>query len=186
MNDDARRYLIRVAADAVRAVVHERPSPILPPFSWSDSAPRGAFVTLRRRGQLRGCIGTFSPEHPLPRTVSEMAAQAVHDPRFTDQPLGPDDLPDVQIEISVLSALQRSRDPESLEVGVHGIYVRGRGRSGCFLPQVAGEAGWDARTFLSRCCEMKAGMPPDAWRDPETEVYLFTTEKICGGMTAEH
>jgi uncharacterized protein (TIGR00296 family) len=87
-----------------------------------------------------------------------------------------DELPGLRIEISVLSPMVRTTDPLSLIPGVHGVYIRRGGRSGCFLPQVAAEQKWDRETFLARCCEDKAGLPPDAWKEPETEVYLFGAE----------
>ena len=84
--------------------------------------------------------------------------------------------PDIDIEISILSAMQRTDDPSSLEPGVHGVYVLKGDASGCFLPQVATEQGWSAEQLLSRCCESKAGLPADAWKEPDTEVFLFTAE----------
>jgi uncharacterized protein (TIGR00296 family) len=82
----------------------------------------------------------------------------------------------LDIEISVLSPLQKTDDPLSLRLGVDGIYIK-RGRaSGCFLPQVATESGWSREEFLSYCCSHKAGLESDAWRDPQTEVYLFSAE----------
>jgi len=78
--------------------------------------------------------------------------------------------------ISVLSPMQRTKDPLSLELGVHGILIQRGGRSGCFLPQVAPEQQWTKEQFLSYCCSHKAGLSPDAWNDPATEVYLFSAE----------
>jgi uncharacterized protein len=76
----------------------------------------------------------------------------------------------------VLSPLERTTDPLSLRLGVDGIYIRRGYAAGCFLPQVATETGWTTEEFLSQCCSHKAGLPPDAWKDPKTEVYLFTAE----------
>ena len=86
------------------------------------------------------------------------------------------ELQDVNVEISVLSPLERTNDPLSIELGVHGIYIRSGFSSGCFLPQVATETGWSKEEFLSNCASHKAGLPPDAWRDPDTEVLTFTAE----------
>lgn len=147
--------------------------------AWPDPTPRGLFVTLTRGGRLRGCIGTFAPRHSLPDTVWEMAIAAAQDPRFVDHPVAATELPALRIELSVLSPLWRTRRPEEdIRIGVHGIYVRRGPASGCFLPQVAEEYGWSAAEFLSCCCDEKAGLPPDAWRDPATEVELFTVEKL--------
>jgi AmmeMemoRadiSam system protein A len=109
--------------------------------------------------------------------VVEMAeASASKDPRFFDHPLSVRDLGNLEIEISVLSPLARTDDPLSLRLGVDGIYIKRGYAAGCFLPQVATETGWSKEEFLSFCCSHKAGLPPDAWKDPKTEVYLFTAE----------
>jgi uncharacterized protein len=91
------------------------------------------------------------------------------------------ELPELSIEMSVLSAMQRTQTPELLQPGVHGVYLRHGGRGGCFLPQVATEQGWGAHEMLSYCCTHKAGLPADAWKDPESEVYLFTAEVLKEG-----
>src|SRR5262249_3124085 len=145
--------------------------------------PRGVFVTLRNAGRLRGCIGTFNPQSPLPDTVWDMAAAAASDPRFIDRPLAAGELPSLHVEISVLSPLTLTKNPMSLEPGIHGIYIRSKTASGCFLPEVATEYGWSAEEFLSHCCSEKAGLPADSWRHPQTEVYLFTIEKISSRAT---
>jgi AmmeMemoRadiSam system protein A len=139
---------------------------------------RGCFVTLTNRGRLRGCIGTFHPDRPLAEMVVQMGATAAQDGRFVFNPITPEELAELTVEVSVLSPLEETTEPEKLEIGRHGIYiVRGR-RSGCFLPEVATEAGWDVAEFLSQCCAGKAGMEADAWRLPGTIVYLFTSEKF--------
>ena len=103
-------------------------------------------------------------------------ASAVKDPRFFDNPLTVRDLAGLEIEISVLSPLERTNDPLKLRLGIDGIYIKRGYAAGCFLPQVAEETGWSKEEFLSHCCSHKAGLPPDAWKDPKTEVYLFTAE----------
>jgi len=92
-------------------------------------------------------------------------------------PLRPGDLPALEVEISVLSPLRRIQDPATeFELGKHGVYVKRDFAAGCFLPQVAEETGWTKEEFLDHCCASKAGLPPDAWKDPNTEVYVFTAE----------
>jgi AmmeMemoRadiSam system protein A len=114
---------------------------------------------------------------PLIELVVEMAkASATGDPRFFADPITADELEQLDIEISVLSPLKRTDDPLSLRLGVDGIYIKRGCVSGCFLPQVATETGWNKEQFLSYCCAHKAGLPADAWKDAETEVYLFTAE----------
>jgi AmmeMemoRadiSam system protein A len=134
---------------------------------------RGAFVSLHKKGALRGCIGVFSGKGPLHATVSSMALSAAfEDPRFP--PLTAKELDDVEIEISVLSPLKRIESVEEIEVGKHGIYlVKGFNR-GVLLPQVATEYGWDRKTFLDQTC-LKAGLPGDCWREG-AEIYTFTAE----------
>ena len=140
---------------------------------------RGCFVTLTNAGRLRGCIGTFEPRKPLAEQIIEMAGAAAHDPRFTFDPVTPAEVDELTIQVSVLSELEEIADPLDIELGVHGIYiVSGGGPSGCFLPEVATDAGWGKEEFLSQCCSGKAGLSPDAWRDGTAKVYTFTTEKF--------
>ena len=142
------------------------------------SQKRGCFVTLTNAGRRRGCIGTFYPRGPLAEQIVEMAAAAAHDPRFTFDPLTPDEVDDLAVQISVLSELEEIADPLDIELGVHGIYIVSGSGSGCFLPEVATDTGWSKEEFLSQCCSGKAGLSPDAWRDGSAKVYTFTSEKF--------
>jgi len=174
LDDAARAKLREVAATAVRAAAHgEKPSIPSDDMPALD-APCGAFVTLKIAGRLRGCIGTIHARNPARETVSEMAESAARrDPRFS--PLGPDEVDDVSIEISLLTPLERIDDPAAVEVGRHGLYVVQGRWTGLLLPQVPGEYGWDREEFLAKTCT-KAGLPEDAWRDPDTEIYRFEAE----------
>jgi len=135
---------------------------------------RGAFVTLKKRGHLRGCIGYIKAVKPLWETVQEMAvAAAFHDPRFPS--LKAEELKDLTFEISVLSPLQRIKDIGEIEVGKHGLYLVRGYNSGLLLPQVAAEYGWDRETYLTETC-YKAGLSPQAWLDKETEIYIFSAD----------
>ncbi|MFA5115454.1 MAG: AmmeMemoRadiSam system protein A [Candidatus Omnitrophota bacterium] len=139
------------------------------------SQKRGAFVTLREAGELRGCIGNLASDEPLYLTVRGMAIEAaVADPRFPELRL--EELPDIEIEISVLSPLERITDPLAIKMGTHGVLVRKGAASGVFLPQVATETGWSREEFLANLCAHKAGINPDAWKDKSTEIYVFTAE----------
>jgi len=156
------------------AIREDDPKTIKPPPSGSQPFG-GAFVSLRMFGSLRGCMGTLDADQPLAEAVRYAAVNAaVHDPRFA--PLTLAELPDVTIEVSVLSPPWPMGDLDDLELGKHGILVRSGARRGLFLPQVATEYGFDKETFLTRCCSEKAGLKPNAWRDPTTEVLLFTTD----------
>ncbi len=177
MNDAQKQILLKVARDTVEAVI--RREPIENPQSDDPelNAPCGCFVTLKNHSRLRGCIGQFISESPLIELVAEMAkSSATGDPRFFADPISAGELDQLDVEISVLSPLERTDEPLSLRLGVDGIYIKKGRTSGCFLPQVATETGWSKEEFLSYCCAHKAGLAADAWRDPETEVNLFTAD----------
>lgn len=177
MNEAQRQTLLEIARETVKATVLGAGLPQPQSDDPALIAPCGCFVTLKSRGRLRGCIGQFTSDQPLIELVVEMAeASAAKDPRFFDSPLTVRDLAGLEIEISVLSPLERTNDPLSLRLGIDGIYIKRGYAAGCFLPQVAEETGWSKEEFLSHCCSHKAGLPPDAWKDPKTEVYLFTAE----------
>ncbi len=127
---------------------------------------------------LRGCIGTFHPNKPLAEQIVEMAAAAARDPRFVFDPITPGEVADLTVQVSVLSELKAIENPLDIELGVHGIYIVRGASGGCFLPEVATETGWSKEEFLSQCCSGKAGMAPGAWRDKQTKVYTFTSEKF--------
>ncbi len=131
----------------------------------------GAFVSLHKGGKLRGCIGRFEAEDPLYKTVIIMArAASINDYRFTK--VTPDEVKDIDIEISVLSPLTRVDNVAEIEVGKHGLYIIKGSSRGTLLPQVASERGWDRDTFLEQTC-LKAGIDKDAWREENTEIYIY-------------
>ncbi len=135
----------------------------------------GVFVTLQRHRRLRGCMGTLDATLPLAEAIRQAAVNAtVGDPRF--QPVGVGELPDIELEVSILSPPVPMNTLEDLELGRHGVIVQRGARRGLFLPQVATSHRFDKETFIERCCTEKAGLPPGAWRDPDTEVLLFTAE----------
>ena len=176
MKTEQRATLLRVAREVIEAVVrgerwrpHKSGDPLF-------GEKRGCFVTIKNRGRLRGCIGSFHADAPLLKSVEQMAEAATRDPRFPFDRITPSELGQLDIEISVLSPLKKTSNPLSLELGKHGIYIRRGGQAGCFLPQVATELGWSKEEFLSHCCAGKAGLRPDDWKDPDTEVLLFTAE----------
>jgi AmmeMemoRadiSam system protein A len=179
MTEEQKKQLLTVAREAVKAAVSgKKPEKVI-----SDdpvlNAHCGCFVTLKNRGELRGCIGMFISNKPLIQLVTDMAvASSTKDSRFYNERITPKEVGELDIEISVLSPLQRTDDPMSLRLGIDGIYIRNGYASGCFLPQVAEETGWSKEEFLSYCCSHKAGLPADAWKDKNTEVYLFTAEII--------
>ncbi|MDR1948428.1 MAG: AmmeMemoRadiSam system protein A [Spirochaetaceae bacterium] len=134
--------------------------------------PCGAFVTLHKGGELRGCIGRMNALDSLEKTVRVMAPEAAFgDPRFP--PLTKDELPLCKIEISALSPMEICPDPRSVKVGVHGLFLSHRGRSGVLLPQVPLEQGWDLETYLRHIC-LKAGLPPGSYAEPGAKLFTFT------------
>ncbi len=136
----------------------------------------GAFVTLTKNGQLRGCIGEFSPaEDPLWQIVRNRAIDAaVNDHRFPAVSF--EELKETKIEISVLSKPEKIDDWRKIEMGKHGVVLRQGLNGGTFLPQVAEETGWSREEFLSQLCSQKAGLPNNCYQDPKTEIMVYTAE----------
>ncbi len=175
MDKGSQLALLRLARQAIEARLRGLEPPALPAMEDAPAEFGGLFVTLHSGRRLRGCIGRFDPDSGLAETVQTMAVAALADPRFRHMPVRLEELPDLRIEISILSKMVRTAEPLSLQPGVHGIYVRRGAYAGCFLPQVAPEQGWDREMLLTRCCADKAGLPGDSWKDPQTEVYLVTS-----------
>jgi AmmeMemoRadiSam system protein A len=172
LNALERRTLLRAAREAIAARLNSQRAS-LPPIEGGLAAARGAFVTLRRAadGDLRGCVGRLEADTPLLVTVTHMAvAAAFRDGRF--DPVSASELVSLRIEISVLSPLEPIR-PSDIQVGRHGLLLRQGSRSGVLLPQVPEEHGWDREAFLAHTC-LKAGLPPDTWRQPDAELLGFT------------
>ena len=179
MSAEDRAKLVTLARSAVASAATGHPAPHAGDLTGVLGERRGCFVTLTNRGRLRGCIGTFHPRQALVRTIVEMGRAAADDPRFVSDPITPAELKELTVEVSVLSPLAETREPEKLEVGKHGIYIVAPQGAGCFLPEVATDMGWTAQEFLSHCCAGKAALPADAWKRPDTRVYLFTSEKFA-------
>jgi AmmeMemoRadiSam system protein A len=172
---DDKKTLLKIARDTIESYAREQRRPDLPdPLPESLTGENGAFVTIHKRGQLRGCIGNFVGQGPLASTVQSMAlAAGWEDPRFP--PLQEGELKDIDVEISVLSPLREVSSVDEIEVGKHGIYITRGMHRGVLLPQVATEQGWDRDTFLSQTC-MKAGLRPDAWKKEDLKIEIFSAE----------
>lgn len=173
LRSDEKRSLLQIARSAIESVLAPGGAARIPAPAGNLALPCGAFVTLRRNGRLRGCIGRVAPVEPLARVVAECAvAAATDDPRFSR--LNCAELRELQIEVSVLSA-PLEVVPEGVQPGVHGIIIsRGQNR-GILLPQVAAERGWSRVHFLEETCE-KAGLSPNAWQHRATRIEVFTAE----------
>jgi len=174
LNDEAKQMLLLLARTTVERVVRGDEPPPLPEGPPAIKQLMGAFVTLHYKGSLRGCIGMMEAREPLDETVREMAdAAALRDYRF--HPVTPPELADIDIEISALSPLRRITNISEIEIGTHGIWITKGVNRGVLLPQVATEQGWDRNTFLQQTCR-KAFLPPDAWKDPETIIEIFSAQ----------
>jgi AmmeMemoRadiSam system protein B/AmmeMemoRadiSam system protein A len=173
LSEQDKNELLALARKSVEHAI-ENQKAYDPPASSSEALnqERGAFVTLKEEGQLRGCIGYTSPIKPLYMTVRDTATlAAVRDPRF--QPVAASELPRLHYEVSVLSPLRRVTDIEQIHVGQHGLIMKNGDSEGLLLPQVPVEQRWDRHTFLEQTC-IKAGMKPDCWKDEDTDIFMFT------------
>jgi len=168
-----REELLRLARGSVETAVKERKLVALPasqPEALQEA--RGAFVTLKERGELRGCIGYITPIKSLVETVRDVAAAAaVEDRRF--QPVSESELGQLNYEISVLSPIRRVTNVKQIKIGRHGLIMKKGDYEGLLLPQVPLEQGWDRNTFLEQTC-LKAGLPPRAWQDEDTDIFMFS------------
>jgi AmmeMemoRadiSam system protein A len=177
LNADEHAELLRLARQTVTAYVKHEPTPKPEP----DKLPaklRGegaCFTTLQNHGELRGCIGNMIADGPLYQAVIQNAVHACQDPRFTDKPVTPGELDRLNIEISYLTPMKKVSDVKDIVVGRHGLLIGLGGRRGVLLPQVAYERGWSREEFLQETC-YKAGLPPDAWKEPGAEIYSFEAE----------
>ncbi|MBN1829223.1 MAG: AmmeMemoRadiSam system protein B [Deltaproteobacteria bacterium] len=168
------KRLLAIARASIVSSLAGKEEPSFDNESGALREKRGAFVTLKKRGHLRGCIGFIEAKKPLDRTVFEMArAAAFEDPRFS--PLKESELKDLAIEISVLTPFEKIRGPKEIEIGRDGLYIVKGYRSGLLLPQVAAEYEWDGLTFVEETCR-KAGLSSDAWKSPEATLYRFSAQ----------
>ncbi len=174
LTDEEKQVLLQIARAAVEAAVQGE----APPDSSTDDPAlleqRGAFVTLKREGQLRGCLGYVEGIMPLIAAVAEnAAAAALRDPRFP--PVRPAELPQIKLEISALTPLRPVQNTDDIEVGAHGLMVCLGPNRGLLLPQVPEEYGWEREEFLSQTCR-KAGLPAGSWKNPTTDIFSFKAE----------
>ncbi len=175
LNEEQRRRLLRLARTSIESTLDGRaPEVRAEDFEEDLRRPAGAFVTLRKHGDLRGCIGSIRAMEPLFRAVASSAISAAfRDPRFF--PVRKDEIGHLELEISVMGPIEAVRDVTEIEVGRDGLIIS-RGRfAGLLLPQVASEYGWDRETFLDQTC-LKAGLHPEAWRAADTRIEKFAAE----------
>ncbi|HER07481.1 MAG TPA: AmmeMemoRadiSam system protein B [Bacteroides sp.] len=182
LEESGKEKLVEIARTTLESYIRYREIPEVDPSQLPESLKRtaGAFVSLYTGDRLRGCIGSFFSSIPLYQLIQEMTvASATRDQRFA--PVEPSELEYIQIEISVLSPLQKIRGIEEFQLGKHGIYMTKNGRSGTFLPQVASGRDWTAETFFGHCARDKAGIGWDGWKEADLYVYeavVFGEEHI--------
>ena len=174
LTDSDKKELLHIARSTIQTYLQEN----LVPQTDIESTPTqlrdkaGAFVTLKKHGELRGCIGHFEADYPLYRIVQKMAvASATQDYRFDAVSIS--ELRLLDIEISVLTPLQKIENTNSIKLGIDGIYIKKGGHSGTFLPQVATETGWNLEEFLGHCARDKAGIGWDGWKDKDAEIFIY-------------
>ncbi|MEW6443412.1 MAG: AmmeMemoRadiSam system protein B [bacterium] len=178
LSPSEKETLLRLARDTLESYVRSgrTPDPLAAPYRITDNLKqkRGAFVTLKKGGELRGCIGYIQPIEPVYAAVQENTINAAaRDSRFP--PVEKEELASLRIEISVLSQPKRIASYEDIALGTHGIILKKGLHQSVFLPQVAPEQGWDLPETL-RNLSLKAGLPADAWRHRETTFSIFTAE----------
>ena len=174
MTIESQRLLLQIARDAIACHLEDRKPSKYQGLDAELLQKSGAFVTLHKAGQLRGCVDYIVSNKPLYETIAEAAvAAATRDPRF--HRLNLSEMPTLAIEISVLTPLQPLKRIEDLEIGVHGLYIKHGVHSGLLLPQVATAHNWNRTRFLQQICK-KAQLSEEAWQNPKTEIYLFSTQ----------
>ncbi len=172
LNDKDKKELLLIARNTIVKYLKNHETIVIDEKTFSQAIKTncGAFVTLKKHGDLRGCIGRFDASEPLFKAVQEMAiASSTQDPRF--KPVESGEIPNIEIEISVLTPMRRINSIDEFQLGKHGIYIRKGYKSGTFLPQVAAETGWTKEEFLGRCAQDKAGIGWDGWKDAELYIY---------------
>ena len=172
MSEEDKKDLLAVARNTIVEYVKERKVPNVDVANLSENVKTncGAFVTLHKHEELRGCIGRFESNEPLYKVVQQMAvAASTEDYRF--QPVESNEIKDLEIEISVLTPMRKINSIDEIELGKHGIYIKKGSRDGTFLPQVAKETGWTKEEFLGHCAQDKAGIGWDGWKDADIYIY---------------
>ncbi|MGE0085516.1 MAG: AmmeMemoRadiSam system protein B [Desulfococcaceae bacterium] len=170
LNDAQKKALLTFARKTIAQYLDSETVPLARGFDRQLWYKQGAFVTLKKQGDLRGCIGHMAEDRPLCQVVGEMALHAAfQDSRFS--PLAAAELPRCEIEISVLTPFREVSGPEQIAVGRDGVLIRKHGRSAVFLPQVAPEQGWNRDQMLEHLCQ-KAGLDADAWKE-DTRFFTF-------------
>lgn len=173
LTDEQKNKMLKIARDSIKEFIKTGKIMKINEKDSIFNEKYGLFVTLKIKGELRGCIGITEPIYTLNEGLPQIACSAAfNDPRFS--PVSEKELKDINIEISILSKPEKVKSADEIVMAKHGVIVKKGSRSGLFLPQVAEETGWSKEEFLSNLCMHKAGLAPDAWKDKDTELYVFT------------
>jgi AmmeMemoRadiSam system protein A len=168
------KMLLELARNAIETFVTTGRHLEIPTPSADLAVKRGCFVTLRKLGELRGCVGTFEAQTPLYENIIRIApAAAVQDPRFP--PVTKNELPHLKIELSVLGELEKVESLEEIEIGKHGVYVKLGDRSGTYLPDVAVEQKWSVHEFVMHCAREKARLSTEEIM--RAEIFRYPVQK---------
>ncbi len=174
LSNAEKNELLIIARNAINGFLKDGkvPDPVKEQLTPGLLRECGAFVTLKKQGNLRGCIGHFEADKPLYEMVQQMAvAAATQDYRFSR--LSISEIKDLEIEISVLSPMKKISSVKEIQLGRDGIYIRKGGRSGTFLPQVATDTGWSLEDFLGNCARDKSGIGWEGWKDKDAELFTY-------------
>lgn len=180
---DQELVLLRIARDVIQRRLENSVAslpdlaPGCAPEDPALSEPAGCFVSLHNRftHALRGCIGRIEAVDSLVVALRHAASSVLDDPRFQVQPVMLDELPELELELSILGPLKEANGPLDFDPLMHGIFLTIDGRRGCFLPQVARETGWTREQLLNRLCAEKLGLPAHAWKDANVQLQTFDT-----------
>jgi len=172
LSSEAEKEALEIARKTLESYLGSGNIPSLVPVSSELQKPLGAFVTLTKNGNLRGCIGEFEPKDPLYKIIQRTAiSAATKDTRFT--PVGASELKNIEIEISVMTPREKIADWKAIRLGKDGVVIQKGLNSGTFLPQVASDTGWGLEKFLAELCSQKAGLPTNCYQDPGVTFYIF-------------
>jgi AmmeMemoRadiSam system protein A len=177
LDEEAQKEALKIVKDTLQGFFKKGVIPKIKVKSKSLFKNLGCFVTLKKNGKLRGCIGEFPSDKPLWQVIQKTAlASAFEDPRFF--PLKKEELPFLEIEISVVFPLEKIDDWRKIKLGMDGVLIEKEGRRGVFLPQVAKETGWSLEEFLGNLCLEKMGLPKDCYKDPKTKIFVFKVQNF--------
>ncbi len=176
LSDEDKKALLQLARSSIECAVRDKRLPRTDLLKQNLHTPCGAFVTVRVNGELRGCYGYVNAYYPLAQSVQEVGVKAaLEDPRF--EHVVQEELAAMDLEVSVLETPVRVERIEEIEVGVHGLILETSLHRGLLLPSVPTEYGWDREQFLNHTA-LKAGLPPDAWKNKKVTIFKFTAEKF--------